>query len=215
MPLSDATRESAARVRAAIVGGAATAESFRAALEAVARAERDGWLDLVLGIEGVPDDGPELPPGCVPYLPATVDVLGRMIVAADVRGDDVFVDVGSGLGRAAALTHLLTGAAAVGVEVQPHLARASRELAARLRLPALSVVEGDAAHRPDALEAGTVFFFNCPFSGERLARVLDALEPVARARRIRVCAVDVPLPARPWLTPLPLPAGELAVYRSR
>ena len=55
----------------------------------------------------------------MPYLPCPVDTLLRVIEHAPLGAADVFVDVGSGLGRAAALVHLLTGARAVGLEVQP------------------------------------------------------------------------------------------------
>jgi hypothetical protein len=44
--------------------------------------------------------------------------------------------------------------------------------------------------------------------------VLDDLEPIARSRPIRICCVDVELPPRSWLAPVPLPPGDLAIYRS-
>jgi hypothetical protein len=187
---------------------------FRIALSRVPAAQRDAWVDRFLGIESVPDDGAALPRGCVPYWPCPVETVLRAIDQAGVHAGDVFVDVGSGVGRAAALACLLTGASAIGVEIQPHLARASRELAARVGLPGLSVIEGDATRLAGSLASGTVFFFFCPFSGERLAATLDRLEPLARARPIRVCAVDVPLPPRAWLAPLAPPDRDLEVYRS-
>jgi hypothetical protein len=59
-----------------------------------------------------------------------------------------------------------------------------------------------------------VFFLYCPFSGGRLEQLLDDLEPIARTRRIRVCTVDLPLPARAWLTLVSPPSLDIAVYRS-
>ena len=47
-------------------------------------------------------------------------------------------------GRALSFVHLLTGATAIGVEIQPELVRAARERAARLRLSRLTTLEGDA-----------------------------------------------------------------------
>jgi hypothetical protein len=175
---------------------------------------RDTWLDLVLGIAGVPEDGAELPRGCVPYLPCSVEVLLRMIEAAGIGESDLFVDVGAGLGRALLLTHLLTRATALGIEVQSHLARAARALAAELNLSRCSVAAGDARALSGALAGGSVFFLYCPFSGERLAALLDALEPVASRRALRICTVDLPLPSRSWLTRLELPWLDLAVYQS-
>lgn len=207
-------RESAGRMRARLSQGQVTPAVFRTALTDVPAAERDAWLDLVLGLDTVPDDGPDLPRGCVPYMPCPVDAVLRMVEQAEVRPGDVFVDVGSGLGRVAALTHLLSGAASIGIEIQPELVRASRQLAERVNGARVSVVEGDAARLAGDMTTGSVFFLYCPFSGERLEQVLDGLESIARTRQIRVCCVDLPLPERPWLTRVSPPSGDLAVYRS-
>lgn len=188
--------------------------SFRAALLDVPPADRDRWVDAVLGLGDIPDDGPELPRGCVPYLPCSVDVLLRIVDHTPVRGSDVFVDVGSGLGRAAMLVHLLTGAGAIGLEVQPAFALASRDLASRLGLSRVSCINGDAAGLAASMTSGTVFFLYCPFGGERLAKVLADLEPIARTRTIRVCAVDLPLPPSPWLTIQGRYSGDLVIHRS-
>jgi SAM-dependent methyltransferase len=188
--------------------------SLRAALAGVPPIARDAWVDAALGLDGLPEDGPALPSGCVPYIPCPVDALLRLVEHAPVTASDVFVDVGSGVGRAAALVHLLTGARAIGLEVQPQLVAAARDLATRLRLPGLSFVEGDAVKLAPALASGSVFLLYCPFSGDRLAKLLAHLEPLARARTIRICCVDLPLPACDWLTLASSPSPALAIYRS-
>jgi SAM-dependent methyltransferase len=188
--------------------------ALRSALAGVDPRERDAWVDRALGLGPPPDDGPALPRGCVPYLPCPVDALLRVTEHAPVRASDVFVDVGAGAGRAAALVHLLTGASVVGLEIQPHLVTAARELAARLGLPRASFVEGDAPGLTDALAAGSVFFLYCPFSGARLTRLLANLEAAARIRPIRVCCLDLPLPSCGWLEPAPSRWPDLAFYRS-
>jgi SAM-dependent methyltransferase len=189
---------------------------LRAALLDVPPAARDAWVDLVFGIHEVPDDGPALPAGCVPYLPCSVDDVLRVVDKAAVSASDVFVDVGSGAGRTAALVHLLTGAGVVGIEIQPELVRLARDLVARLRLSRVSFVPGDAAKIAAFMMVGSVFFLNCPFGGERLARVLTDLEAIARTRPLRLCCVNLPLPPRDWLTPSPSPpgAGDVAIYMS-
>ena len=171
-------------------------------------------MDRVFGLGAPPEDGPQLPVGCVPYLPCSVDALLRLVEQAHVRASDLFVDIGAGVGRAAALVHLLTGAPAIGVEVQPALVVAARELAARLRLSDVSFVEGDAAQLAAAWAAGSVFLLYCPFSGDRLTKLLANLEPIARTRAIRVCCVDLPLPPCPWLQPMPPASLDLTTYRS-
>jgi SAM-dependent methyltransferase len=190
--------------------GEVTPAQLHAALLAVPAAERDAWVDACLGLEGVPDDGPALPSGCVPYLPCPVDALLR--VAKEVGPGDVVIDVGAGVGRAAALLHLLTGAAVLGVEVQPQLVRLAQALAARLDRPTLTFVEADIGARPELLAGGTVFFLYCPFSGPRLERLLDALE--ARQRSLCVACVDLPLPERPWLVLTSEPGASVSIHRS-
>jgi SAM-dependent methyltransferase len=202
-------------MRALLEGGRLAAGAFRAALLDVHLMDRDAWTDLALGLGPPPDDGPELPRGCVPYLPCRVDTLVRAVEGAVVTAADRFVDVGSGTGRALAVVSLLTGASALGLEVQPALVAAARALAARLRLTDATFVLGDAAELPPAAAAGTVFFLYCPFSGDRLAQLLRQLQSEARARAIRLCCVDLPLPPTPWLEPLLSPAPDLAIYRSR
>lgn len=205
-------RQRAERLRATLERGAHDPVAFRAALLAVPTLDRDAWLDVVLGLGELPDDGPALPRDGVAYLPCPVDDVLRVVEQARVGAEDVFVDVGAGVGRATALVQLLTGAATVGLEVQPELVAAAREHAARLRLGRTEFLEGDAAALVGGLQRGTVFFLYCPFSGERLERLLDALEAHARARPFRVACVDLPLPARPWLRRVGVPREGLEVF---
>jgi SAM-dependent methyltransferase len=214
-PVNDPHRASAERIRAGLASGELPPAALRAALAGVPPAGRDAWIDRVFGLEAIADDdGRGLPRGCVPYLPCAVDTLLRMIDHAEIGASDVFVDIGSGVGRAAVLVHLLTGASAIGLEIQPALAAASRDLAARLGVSRFRAIEGDAARLAGRALDGTVFFLYCPFSGERLEQVLAGLAPIARARPIRVCCVDLPLPPRPWLALASSPSGDLDVYRS-
>jgi hypothetical protein len=61
---------------------------------------------------------------------------------------------------------------------------------------------------------GSVYLLYCPFGGQRLDAVLAALEAIARERAIRVCCVDLPLPACAWLAPVAPATAGVAVYRS-
>lgn len=200
-------------MRALLLHRQVTPAAFRAALLSVPATERDAWVDRAFGLEGLPEDGPQLPANCTPYLPCPVDAVLQAVEHAQLGVADMFVDVGSGLGRAALLAQLLTGASSMGIEIQPALASASRALALRLNVARFAVIEGDAAELMQTIR-GTVFFLYCPFSGARLERVLEGLAVLARSRQIHLCCVQLPLPECSWLTPLPLPEGELAVYRS-
>jgi SAM-dependent methyltransferase len=206
--------ESADWIRSRIEDEQHDREAFRAALLDVAPTKRDAWLDRVLGLRDLPDDGPDLPRGCVPYVPCSVDALLRVVEQARVSSLDVFVDVGSGRGRAAAFVHLLTGAGVIGIEVQSRLVCVARDLRTRLLASRVSFIEGDAVTLTGFVAIGSVFFFYCPFSGDRLVKVLGDLEVIARTRMIRVCCLDLPLPPCPWLTLEPPLSGDLAIYRS-
>jgi precorrin-6B methylase 2 len=192
---------------------AGAAQLLRQSLEQLPNTARDAWLDAVLGVGELGPDA-ALPRGCVPYLPCAVDIILRAIDQAQIAAQDVFVDIGSGVGRVAALVHFLTGADAVGIEIQSELVRLSRGISKTLNAPRLTVVEGDAAERLSLLPSGSVFFLYCPFSGARLEHVLDVLRSVAQSRQIRVCAVHLPPISRPWLEPISSGDGELSTYRS-
>lgn len=178
-------------------------------LERTPPRERDAFVDDLLGIEPPPADAP-LPRGAVPYLPCSADAVLAMVRLAPLAADHAFVDLGSGLGRVVMLAHLLTGARAVGVEIQEHLVHASRERAAALGLADVSFVHANAA---DVELDGSVFFLYAPFNGELLQRVLARVERAAHRRAIVVCAVDVELEV-PWLVRRASSTLALAMYDS-
>jgi len=214
MALQTEWRATVEHLRSELRAGRVSPAVFSAALEAVSAQERDAWLDLIWGGSDIPVDEPELPRGCVPYLPCAVASVLAAIGQAAVTSEDVFVDVGAGTGRAALLAHLSTGARCVGLEIQPALVASAQQRAAALSLKRLSFVRGDATESIRFLPRGTVFFLYCPFSGEHLRHFLSGLESVARTRPIRVCCVDMaPLDA-PWLTRVPALSLQVDVYRS-
>jgi len=212
--LEATVRCAAARLRTDLRDELVTPAAFGAALAEVPPRDRDEWLDLLWDIDEIPPDDPDLPRGCVPYLPCPAATVLDALHQAAVTCHDVFVDVGSGAGRAALLAHLETGAGCVGLEIQPVLARTAQGRADWLRLSRLRFVVGDAADTVRFIPIGTVFFLYCPFGGDRLRRFLVGLEDVARTRRIRVCCVDMP-PLEPlWLVRIPSTSPRIDVYQS-
>jgi SAM-dependent methyltransferase len=207
-------RSAAARLSSHLRSDRVTPETFGAALAAVSPEHRDEWLDRLWDVDGLPSDDPHLPRGCVPYLPCSVATVLDVVQQAGVTCDDVFVDVGSGAGRAALLVHLVTGAGCIGLEIQPNLVRAAQGRADWLGLSRLRFLEGDAADLVRFITVGTVFFLYCPFGGDRLQRLLDGLEDVARTRTIRVCCVDMAPLERPWLARVSSTLAHIDVYRS-
>ena len=202
------------RLRSDLRSDRVTPAVFDALLEGIPPRDRDEWLDLVWDVEEVAADAPDLPKGCVPYLPCPVATVLDAIREAGLTCDDVFVDVGSGAGRAALLAHLKTGAGCIGLEIQSVLARSAQARADRLGLSRLRFQEADAADMVRSITMGTVFFLYCPFGGHHLRRFLDGLEDVARARPIRVCCIDMaPLECQ-WLAPVLAASPHIHVYQS-
>lgn len=194
--------------------------AFRAALDSVAPRDRDAWWDELLfgpggSADSILDDSAELPRGCTPYLPCPVDTILEAIDAARLGPDDVFIDIGSGTGRATALAHFLTGAAAIGLEIQKHLVDEAQRVAARWNRPRLVTLYGDAARLVRFVPVGTVYFLYCPCGGERLERVFSGLEDLARARKIRICCVDMPPLTHSWLRPLNSQHHSVHTYESQ
>lgn len=202
------------RLRSELRSAQVTPATFAAELDAIPALHRDAWLDLLWDVEGVELDEPDLPRGCVPYLPCAVETVLAALHDASVTADDVFVDVGAGAGRAAFLAHLETGAGCIGLEIQPTLARAAQARADWLGLTRLRFLAGDATELVRHVPSGTVFFLYCPFGADRLRRFLDVLEDLARFRQIRVCCVDMPALERPWLSRLPSSSTNIDVYES-
>lgn len=182
--------------------------AFRAELLSVPPEDRDEWTHALLGMGEPPPDA-DLPRGGVPYLPSSVAAILRVVDEVPLRSSDRFVDLGSGLGKVLLLAHLLSGAEALGVEVQEQLVERANQLVADLELShAVCSVQGDASEQcPD----GTVFFIYSSFNGQVLQRVLGRLQEQARERRIVLCAVDFDLSSE-WLEPRLPASGELIVY---
>ena len=221
-----------AEVRAGRLRGAA----LRARIKGLPPTERDPFVDALLALPELPEDQPGLPPGTVPYLPCAVDTILQVVQEAPVAASDGFVDLGAGLGRVALLVHLLCGAPAVGVELQPHLVQIAVQAAAGLQLPAVDFRCADAARPP--LPDGTVYFIYASFGRSALAQVLAQLKAQAQRqeqlraplqaqrqagadrreglgpRRITLCAVDFEIPQAdyPWLRPRPSQRPELVFY---
>jgi hypothetical protein len=119
------------------------------------------------------------------YQPTPMRHLFAVMASEAISSDDVFVDLGSGLGHVAMLVSICTGARCVGVELEPAFVAKARECAQRLRLERVSFMEQDA--RQADFSAGTVFYLYTPFTGSILRAVLGFLRLEAMRRPIKVC----------------------------
>jgi hypothetical protein len=126
----------------------------------------------------------DLEPDMVPYQPTPARIILELADQAHLAPGDLLVDIGSGLGLVPILMHLLTGAHALGVEVEPAYVDYARDRAADLDLADLRFVCSD-ARQADYAE-GAVFFLYTPFGGRMLDEVLDRLRAASSDRPIRL-----------------------------
>jgi hypothetical protein len=203
--------QSARLAHAEVVSGALRGSALVERFLAVPPADRDPWLDELLGFPALPADAPNLPPGVVPYLPSGVEEILTMVREAPVGAGDVLIDLGSGLGRALILAHLISGARGHGVAIQAHLVAGARALCAELGLGQITF---DHANAAEVALNGSVFFLYAPCNGALLTRVLDRIQEVAERRPIVVGAVDFELRDVAWLKPRRSSCPSLMFYDS-
>lgn len=200
-------------LRGRIVAGALPPAGLRAELRRYVTGSADGGrdrddqydsLDLLLGralgLAAPAGQIAELPPGMVAYQPTPARWLLDLPERAGITPMDTFVDIGAGLGQVAILAALLSGARAIGIEIEPAYVAVARRSADLLGLGHVSFRCEDVLSAD--LSAGTVFYLYTPLVGELLGQLLARLRREAAARPIRVCAYGPCVPvivAQDWL----------------
>jgi hypothetical protein len=156
-------------------------------------------------------------PEMVPYQPTPVRHILHLIAAGLLSEDDVFVDLGSGLGHVPLLVSMLAGVRSVGIEVQAAYVASAQECAQSLRLSRVRFVAEDA--RAADLSAGTVFYLYSPFTGSILMDVLSMLRRESARRFIKIFSLGPctsTVANETWLRTSSLPnTGRIAVFNSR
>jgi hypothetical protein len=146
--------------------------------------------ELVSGVLQLPEpSAPNLQPSLemVPYQPTPVRHVLHLIAAGAVAEDDVFVDLGSGLGHVPLLVSMVTGAQSLGVEVVAAYVASAQKCAQSLGLSRLQFIAQDA--RDADLSRGTAFYLYSPFKGSILTDVLSALRRESMHRPIKICSL--------------------------
>ena len=127
-----------------------------------------------------------------PYVPTDYRTFPAVLDSLNIHtGRDVFVDFGSGLGRAVILAATRPFRRVIGVELSAELNRTAQENVENARrhlsCPDVELVTADAATYRIPPEVSVIYFFN-PFCGPVLAQVLDNLRASLRenARPVRL-----------------------------
>ena len=156
-------------------------------------------------------------PEMVPYQPTPVRHILHLIAATALAEDDVFVDLGSGLGHVPLLVSMVTRAQSLGIEVQAAYVASARVCAQSVHLSRVRFIPQDV--READLSSGTVFYLYSPFNGSILTDVLSALRMEATRRSIRICSLGPctrTLANETWLKLSALPdTGRITVFDSQ
>jgi hypothetical protein len=177
----------------------------------------DDLLSGILQMEEPQASPAPLEPEMVFYQPTPARHLLRLISSGTIKPDDVFIDIGSGLGHVPLLVTILTGARSIGFELEPIYTAMAQQCARDLRLHNATFVQTDA--RNADLSQGTFFYLYTPFTGALLADVLERIHQQAVQRPIRIAALGpctAALAEQPWLTAATPPeCGRITVFASQ
>jgi len=154
--------------------------------------EEIGYDNLDIFINGLsllqtmPEQTKDLEPEMVCYQKTPARIVFELVGRSHFTKEDVFFDLGSGLGQIAILVNLLAGVTTKGIEFEPAFCDYARDCAAALNLSNVTFLNVD-ARKADYSE-GTIFFMFTPFRGEILQEVLENLRKESLRRKIKIIA---------------------------
>jgi hypothetical protein len=160
----------------------------------------DIFINGLLSGRPMPEATKEPTPEMVFYQKTPVRVVFELTEMAQLQKDDVFIDIGSGLGQVAILVNLISGARARGIEYESAYCDYAKTCTSQLNLPNVEFIDSDALNGNYA--EGTVFFLYTPFEGRLLQDMLEILYKESRKRMIRVFTYGPCSPQiarQPWL----------------
>lgn len=144
----------------------------------------DTLLSGVLQLQEPASGIAELAAEMVFYQPTPARHIFELIRRTALSGEDVLIDLGSGLGHVPLLVAICTRARCIGIEWEAAYVECARRCAAALDLNQATFIRQDA--RDADLSTGTVFYLYTPFRGAMLGEVLAKLRQVAATREIRI-----------------------------
>jgi SAM-dependent methyltransferase len=144
----------------------------------------DLFINGILGFRKLPAESRNREPEMVYYQKTPVRIILEIIKRAAINPQDVFVDLGSGLGQVVILVHMLTNAKAKGVEFEPAYCDYGRSCAAELNVNGVEFINSDT--RDADYSTGSVFYMYTPFEGKILQDTLERLHTEAKNRKIKL-----------------------------
>jgi hypothetical protein len=199
-----------------LAGGSAAGEPGRAV---VGYDRLDRLVSGILDDDALPEPRRLPEPEMVLNQRTPARLIFELIGRAKLGPHDCFYDIGSGTGHVATLAHLLSGAAARGVEFEPAFCEYARARVAALGLTQVEFINAD-ARRADYAQ-GTIFYLYTPFQGAMLLEVLARLRERSRSGPIRLAtygACTAIVAQQAWLSapsPAELDSYRLAIFSSQ
>jgi len=144
----------------------------------------DIFINRLFSFQPIPEPTKSLEPEMVYYQKTPARLIFELADKVRFSKQDVFFDLGSGLGQVAILVNLLTGVKTVGVEFEPVFCEYATNAAKELNLSGVTFINTDA--RTADYSEGTVFFLYTPFRGEILEEVFELLRKQALMKKIIV-----------------------------
>jgi SAM-dependent methyltransferase len=144
----------------------------------------DIFINGLSPLQTMPEQTKDLEPEMVYYQKTPARVIFELVEKVHFGNDDVFFDLGSGLGQVAILVNLLTGITVKGVEFEPAFCDYARACAAELNLTNVTFINADA--RKADYSDGTLFFMFTPFRGDIMQEVLAILRKESLQRKIKI-----------------------------
>jgi hypothetical protein len=160
----------------------------------------DIFINGLLTLQPMPGQTKDLEPEMVYYQKTPARIIFELLERVDLVEEDVFYDLGSGLGQVGILVNLLTGITTKGVEFEPAFCNYAKDCAEALNLSNVTYINTDA--RKADYSQGTMFFMFTPFNGDMLQAVLGRLKNETLSRKIKIitygpCTAQVALQS--WL----------------
>ena len=180
----------------------------------------DARDDFMASIFQHSDPGNVSSPGSremIAYQPTPVRHVLHLLKSVTLSANDLFVDLGSGMGHVPLMMAMLGGVRSLGIEIEPAYVTNAERCARTLQLEDASFVAADA--RDADFSEGTIFYLYSPFTGSILDQVLDSLRKQSLLRPIKVCSLGpctCHLAKEGWLKVSgPLNPNSITLFESR
>jgi Histone methylation protein DOT1 len=144
----------------------------------------DIFINGLLSYQTLPIESKERESEMVFYQKTPVRIILELIKRAEFKPQDIFFDLGSGLGQVTILVNLLSSVISKGVEFEPDFFSYANACAADLHLNDVEFINTDARYAD--YSSGTVFYIYTPFEGRILREVLQNLNGEAKKRKIKI-----------------------------